>query len=173
MTEVLPRIIGQVKWFNTKAGYGFITVCNSIDPNLIGKDIFVHFSSINVVNSQYRYLIQGEYVEFNIVKTDKDKYEYHADDITGINRGNLMCELRNSNNGPTRRSRNNYDNENDNDNEMDVGINEDDIKDDNKKGFEQVVSKRTRKDNSKQVPTKTVIHKPVAIRPDNKSLSRK
>ena len=54
-----PRFTGQVKWFNTKAGYGFITVC---DGEHTGKDIFVHFSSIQVVNQQYRYLVQGEYI---------------------------------------------------------------------------------------------------------------
>ena len=91
---IATRVIGQVKWFNTKAGYGFITIRTSEDETLVGKDIFVHFSSISVVNSQYRYLVQGEYVEFDVVKNENDKYEYHASDITGFKRGLLMCETR-------------------------------------------------------------------------------
>ena len=39
------RLIGQVKWFNNKAGYGFITVS---DGENAGKDIFAHFSTIKV-----------------------------------------------------------------------------------------------------------------------------
>lgn len=85
------RHTGQVKWFNTKAGYGFITVC---DGEYVSKDIFVHFSSIKVVNSQYRYLVQGEYVDFHLVKPEGDKYEFHAIDITGVKNGPIMCETR-------------------------------------------------------------------------------
>ena len=86
-----PRFTGQVKWFNTKAGYGFITVC---DGEHTGKDIFVHFSSIQVVNQQYRYLVQGEYVDFNVVKPEGDKYEYHATNVGGVKGGPIMCETR-------------------------------------------------------------------------------
>ena len=85
------RITGQVKWFNTKAGYGFITVC---DGENVGKDIFVHYSSLNVTNSQYRYLVQGEYVEFGLIKPDNDKYEYHATAVGGVKGGLIMCETR-------------------------------------------------------------------------------
>lgn len=85
------RLTGQVKWFNTKAGYGFITVC---DGEHKGKDIFVHFSSVKVTNSQYRYLVQGEYVDFNIVKPEGDKYEFHAVDVSGVKGGTIMCETK-------------------------------------------------------------------------------
>jgi CspA family cold shock protein len=85
------RITGQVKWFNTKAGYGFITVC---DGENVGKDIFVHYSSLNVTNSQYRYLVQGEYVEFGLIKPENDKYEYHATAVGGVKGGLIMCETR-------------------------------------------------------------------------------
>lgn len=86
------RLTGQVKWFNTKAGFGFITVCDSAEHS--GKDIFVHYKSIKVENSQYRYLVQGEYVEFLLVKPESDKYEFHAVDVTGIKGGAIMCETR-------------------------------------------------------------------------------
>jgi cold shock CspA family protein len=85
------RLLGQVKWFNNKAGYGFITVS---DGEQAGKDIFVHYSSIKVVNSQYKYLIQGEYVEFTLTKSTGEQHEYQANDISGIKGGLLMCETR-------------------------------------------------------------------------------
>jgi cold shock CspA family protein len=87
-TDVL---IGRVKWFNNKAGYGFITVMNGAN---VGTDVFVHHSGINVENQQYRYLVQGEYVNFVLVKTDSDKHEYQASCVNGVNKGKLMCETR-------------------------------------------------------------------------------
>lgn len=86
------RMVGQVKWFNNKAGYGFITVQSS-DENA-NKDIFAHFSTIMVSNTQYKYLIQGEYVEFDLTTSSTDKHEFQAANITGINGGSLMCETR-------------------------------------------------------------------------------
>ena len=47
------HLVGRVKWFNNKAGYGFITVT---DGDRSGSDIFVHHSAINVESQQYRYL---------------------------------------------------------------------------------------------------------------------
>ena len=83
------RILGKVKWFNNKTGYGFITVN---DNKYTDKDIFVHYSDINVSDSQYKYLVQGEYVSFELVKSkDKDsKHEYCAGNVTGVNGGKLM-----------------------------------------------------------------------------------
>jgi len=88
------RIMGQVKWFNNKAGYGFITVN---DGEHSGKDIFVHFSTVRVTNSQYKYLTQGEYVEFVLDKSSNSSHELQATDVTGIQGGKLMCEVRRSN----------------------------------------------------------------------------
>jgi hypothetical protein len=85
------RLVGQVKWFNNKAGYGFITVS---DGEHAGKDIFVHFSTILVTNSQYKYLIQGEYVELTLIKSTTEKHEYQATNVSGIKGGSLMCETR-------------------------------------------------------------------------------
>ena len=91
---ISTKVIGKVKWFNNKAGYGFITVTADNDYN--GKDIFTHYTAINVTNSQYKYLVQGEYVEFNLVKPDSGSHEYKAMLITGISGGELMCETRNT-----------------------------------------------------------------------------
>ena len=84
-------LTGRVKWFNSKAGYGFITVT---DGTRAGLDIFAHHSSIKVSNQQYKYLVQGEYVEFTLTNTPTEKHEYQASDISGINSGQLMCETR-------------------------------------------------------------------------------
>ena len=90
-TSIQQRITGQVKWFNNKAGYGFITV-NTGEHS--GNDIFIQYSAINVTKSQYKYLIQGEYVEFDLVKSTSETHEYQAVNVSGINGGNLICEIR-------------------------------------------------------------------------------
>jgi CspA family cold shock protein len=87
------RLTGKVKWFNNKAGYGFITVHDEgVNKN---NDIFVHFTAVRVTNSQYKYLVQGEYVEFDLVKSESGPHEYKAMSVTGIKGGELMCETRN------------------------------------------------------------------------------
>lgn len=90
--QTSDRLTGMVKWFNNKAGFGFITV--SGDGENSGKDIFVHYTSIRVNNSQYKYLVQGEYVDFNLVKSENEKHEYHAIDVSGVLGGSIMCETR-------------------------------------------------------------------------------
>jgi len=83
--------IGCVKWFNNKSGFGFITVSTGEHK---GTDIFVHHTGINVSNEQYKYLVQGEYVELSIELSDNDKYKYKAVKVSGISGGKLMCETR-------------------------------------------------------------------------------
>jgi len=82
---------GRVKWFNNKAGYGFITIT---DGFRLDTDIFVHHSIINVENQQYKYLVQGEYVEFDMVRTESGNHEWQALNVSGIRGGKLMCETR-------------------------------------------------------------------------------
>ena len=38
------------------------------DGDQAGTDVFVHHSDVNVVNQQYKYFVQGEYVEFKLNK---------------------------------------------------------------------------------------------------------
>lgn len=90
----MVKHIGRVKWFNNVSGYGFITVT---DGERSGTDVFVHHTSIVVKSSQYKYLVQGEYVSFglaNIVKDGKDAL--NAVEVSGIGGGILMCETRQS-----------------------------------------------------------------------------
>jgi cold shock CspA family protein len=106
VTPATERLTGMVKWFNSKSGFGFITVCG--ESEFKDKDIFVHYSAIRVTNSQYKYLVQGEYVDFNVVKSDSDKHEFNAADITGVKGGAIMCETRKlalSTQPPVRKSR--------------------------------------------------------------------
>ncbi|OCL28575.1 cold-shock protein [Orenia metallireducens] len=56
------RLNGQVKWFDSEKGFGFI-------EREDGDDVFVHFSAIN--EDGFRNLEEGEDVEFSIEETDK------------------------------------------------------------------------------------------------------
>jgi len=87
-----PLLSGRVKWFNNKAGYGFITC--STDGDFKDHDIFVHHTSLVVGNQQYRYLVQGEYVEMQLVPVENSTHKYQASNVKGINGGLLMCETR-------------------------------------------------------------------------------
>ncbi len=53
---------GQVKWFNEKKGYGFITAED-------GKDVFVHYSGIQ--GEGFKSLNEGDKVEFEVTKGSK------------------------------------------------------------------------------------------------------
>ncbi len=85
------RTTGRVKWFNNKAGYGFITATTGAQA---GTDVFAHHSGLAVASQQYRYLVQGEYVEFQMNSVEGGAHRFQAADITGIGRGMLMCETR-------------------------------------------------------------------------------
>ncbi|HEY4358547.1 MAG TPA: cold-shock protein [Acidobacteriaceae bacterium] len=54
---------GMVKWFNNAKGYGFL------GRNDGGKDVFVHFSSIQ--SDGYKALKEGQPVTFDIVEGEK------------------------------------------------------------------------------------------------------
>jgi cold shock CspA family protein len=92
------RVTGCVKWFNNKAGYGFITL---LTGEMAETDIFVHHSSITIKGSHYKYLVQGEYVSIQVINCKLEdpnaKHEFQAKDVTGILGYNLMCETHNEN----------------------------------------------------------------------------
>jgi cold shock CspA family protein len=93
LDQEIEVCVGRVKWFNNKAGYGFITIMSDrTDEPKKSSDIFVHHTSINVLNEQYKYLVQGEYVEFKVIHSTDSEHEFQAGNITGIYNGKLMCE---------------------------------------------------------------------------------
>lgn len=49
---------GTVKWFNESKGFGFITPADG------GKDVFVHFSSIQ--GGGFKTLLEGQQVSFEV-----------------------------------------------------------------------------------------------------------
>lgn len=95
-TTVSSRLTGRVKWFNNKTGFGFITALSESEGVKEGSDVFVHHSTIKVFQEQYRYLVQGEYVEFVLSKIAdaSNKHEFQAADVSGVKGGKLICETR-------------------------------------------------------------------------------
>lgn len=77
-TYTEKSIVGKVKWFNVKAGFGFI------NRNDNGQDVYAHYSSIVNKNPNHRVrsLADGELVQFNIILGSKGA---EATDITGVN----------------------------------------------------------------------------------------
>ena len=56
---------GQVKWFNGRKGFGFIT------PDEGEKDVFVHYSAIKVEEGEFASLNENDKVEYEVAETDK------------------------------------------------------------------------------------------------------
>jgi len=86
---------GRVKWFNNKAGYGFCTVMGDEGGDRVGEDIFAHHTGVKVASEQYKYLVQGEYVQFTLRSSDSASHPYQAANLSGPWNGQLMCETRN------------------------------------------------------------------------------
>ena len=93
------QLIGCVKWFNNKEGYGFVTIMSDGDHK--GQDIFTHQSNIYPVSCGYRTLRAGEYISLNLSDDERPQ----AIDVTGVLGGPLMCdtELRLRNESSSRR----------------------------------------------------------------------
>ena len=92
--ETSDSILGRVKWFNNRSGFGFVTVLSGDKKN---EDVFVHHTGINVDTEQYKYLVQGEYVSFVLKESDSSEHPYQAGSVRGVLEGPLMCETRNAN----------------------------------------------------------------------------
>jgi CspA family cold shock protein len=56
------KVIGLVKWFHPKKGYGFI-----VGPKQ--EDVFVHFSYVDM--DGYRTLNKGQKVQYDLTQTDR------------------------------------------------------------------------------------------------------
>jgi CspA family cold shock protein len=57
-------VVGKVKWFNTKKGFGFIVP--ESDQN---QDVFVHYSSIK--GDGFKSLLRGQAVQFEMLQGPK------------------------------------------------------------------------------------------------------
>ena len=56
------RVTGQVKWFDSKKGFGFLQTDD-------GNEVFVHYSEIS--STGFKNLEEGQKVEFEIVEGKK------------------------------------------------------------------------------------------------------
>ncbi len=68
-------VVGKVKWFNARKGFGFIVPDH--DQN---SDVFVHYSSIK--GAGYKTLTRGQPVQFELVPGPKG---YHAENVSLLN----------------------------------------------------------------------------------------
>ena len=91
------KMAGCVKWFNMKTGFGFLTVVRGGGSGelKVGSEVFVHHSNVKVQEEQYRFLVQGEYVEFDVSNVANGQHSCQATNVTGMFGGKLMCEMRN------------------------------------------------------------------------------
>jgi cold shock protein len=62
-------LVGTVKWFDVKKGFGFII-------NAEGKDVFVHYSSIE--GDGFRSLKDGEKVQYEQLEGNKGLSAQHV-----------------------------------------------------------------------------------------------
>lgn len=91
-TQEIIKVRGQVKWFNSKKGFGFIKYKDSVG---VEQDIFVHHTCIkNRSSSSFRNLITGEYCEFVISDCPGKQGQLQAEEVTGIEGGPLLSENR-------------------------------------------------------------------------------
>ncbi len=67
------RLLGTVKWFDNRKGYGFIL------REETGDDIFVHFREIR--GDGFKSLFEGQRVEFGLIQRDKG---FAAEDVAVV-----------------------------------------------------------------------------------------
>ncbi len=84
----MSRVVGNVKWYDTKKGFGFVTLVTPENENT-GNDIFVHYSNVNVADG-YRRLFPGEYVEFELGQAEDGRSV--CLNVSGLFDGNLLCQ---------------------------------------------------------------------------------
>lgn len=85
--QTLGHFDGICKWFNDVSGYGFLVIETG---SYAGKDVFVHYSGINPLNSSYKSLVSGEYLSFDIINGPKG---LQAVNVKGYKNGSLMCDV--------------------------------------------------------------------------------
>ncbi len=55
-------LVGKVKWFNPRKGYGFIAASD-------GRDVFVHYSDIS--GGGFKTLAEGDEISFDVIEGEK------------------------------------------------------------------------------------------------------
>ena len=85
----MARFTGLVDWFNVRKGYGFIKVISD-DDSMKDTAVFCHQSNISPMSeTTFRKLFPGEYVSFEIKKTDDNT---EAVSVKGIGEGPLLID---------------------------------------------------------------------------------
>ena len=75
--DVRGQVIkGQVKWFDAKKGFGFIS-----GPD--GEDVFLHYSHIQ--SDGFKVVKDGEWVEYEIEKGDRGSQARQVQRLVGQN----------------------------------------------------------------------------------------
>ena len=87
--DTFGKEIGNVLWYDQNKGYGFIKIITP-GSDLVGKDIFVHFSSINAISS-FKKIYPGEFVSLDVVETDEKK-NYGCSNVTGVYGNSLLID---------------------------------------------------------------------------------
>lgn len=77
----MAREKGVVKWFSDRKGFGFI-------EREEGEDVFVHFDEI--AGDGYRSLVEGEEVEFDVVRDPKGLRAESVERIRGPNPSSVV-----------------------------------------------------------------------------------
>jgi cold shock CspA family protein len=89
-SNLANNVVGCVKWFNNRHGYGFI-VTEGVNAVNYG-DVFVHHSQIKITDlTTYKYLALGECVKFDLVSVPNGTHKFQASNVTGFC-GKLSCE---------------------------------------------------------------------------------
>jgi cold shock CspA family protein len=83
--RIIGSELGQVKWFDNKLGYGFVTVLTNKHKD---KDIFAHQTNVFPLETEYRTLSKGEYISLNVSEDAK----IQAMNVTGVLGGSLRCD---------------------------------------------------------------------------------
>lgn len=66
------RLMGTVKWFNSKKGYGF--VCDEE-----GSEYFLHITNMHKKNNKLQWPHQGDTIEFDLKQHEKGMQAVNVD----------------------------------------------------------------------------------------------
>lgn len=94
-SNVSDRRIMRVRWFDRRKGYGFLVPVNqALESDTQEDTVFVYHNQLKTfyMDNIFRMLYSGEYVECSLSKDDRDRTV--AQNVTGVQDGPLMCEVR-------------------------------------------------------------------------------